>query len=963
MTSLYDLDLFNLNADIGNDINNSDSFAFIRSKYFSPHSFTEMKNNLSKNDIENSLSIFHNNIRSLNCNLENLQSHLLDELDFHFDLIGVTETRITNSNFEGNIPNIPGYNFEYVPTPLSAGGVGMFIDESLDYAILEKTSTTAFQALWIEIYFTDKKNIVCGIIYRQHNSPEQFQHYFENTIEKVISSGKPVCLLGDTNIDLIKSEHCHYAHDFLLTLLSCYLVPTIDKPTRVHKRSASLIDNIFVSNPENVTISGNIISDISDHFSQFCLIKSAKDRNLSKKKKVRDFSNFSKDSFKHDLCKENWNTGCNDVDKIFSTFYKKINKAVNKYAPMKTLSVRKAKQLAKPWITKGIRTSIKVKNRLFASRENARYKLYRNKLVGLIRSSKREYYSEYFNNNITNMKKTWEGINTLLHRKPKSSKRLSALKDPTNGNKITRNPSRIPNILNEHFASVGHKLASRLPSANYSFADYLAKSKSPQSSFLFRPITAAEVQLEILSIPNKKAHGLYSCPTQLLKYISDIISQPLATILNLSVSQGEYPSKLKLSKIIPVFKSDDELDPNNYRPISLLSNFNRIFEKLMYTRMTSFIEGNELIYEAQYGFRKSHSTKHAILDIINAIQTNMDKRLFSCGVFIDLKKAFDTVDHYILLNKLYFYGFRGIINDWFSSYLRGRMLTTEIGTCVSDKATVNYGVPQGSVLGPLLFLLYINDIKHSSDKFSFYLFADDTNILYADKDIKSLETVVNRELGKVYNWLTANKLTLNRKKSNYVIFRPYKKKLMLQPKICIYDNENSKLVTLECKDYVKYLGILIDKGLNWRYHIDHITVKISRTVGMIAKLRHFVPRHTLLQIYQSLIFPYISYGLTVWGSACKSYLTKILVLQKRALRFIFSAKRNEHAIPFFTDTNILPVHFLYYEEICCLMHDIRNQKAPSKLQNLFIDNSRIHSYNTRSSTSRNFYIKSSRLEI
>ena len=242
-----------------------------------------------------------------------------------------------------------------------------------------------------------------------------------------------------------------------------------------------------------------------------------------------------------------------------------------------------------------------------------------------------------------------------------------------------------------------------------------------------------------------------------------------------------------MAKLIPIFKADDNTDANNYGPISLLSNFNRIFEKLIFNRMESFIEKNNLFPPAQYGFRKAHSTQHAILDIVNTIQTNMDKRLFSCGVFIDSKKAFDTVDHKILLDKLYHYGFRGIINKWFSSYLEGRTQTTQIGSFISPEENVTFGVPQGSVLGPLLFLIYINDIQKCSEKLQFFLFADDTNILYADSNLKSLEDIVNLELRKLCDWLTANKLTLNIKKTNFVIFCPAQRKLTFQPNITIFN--------------------------------------------------------------------------------------------------------------------------------------------------------------------------------
>ena len=265
------------------------------------------------------------------------------------------------------------------------------------------------------------------------------------------------------------------------------------------------------------------------------------------------------------------------------------------------------------------------------------------------------------------------------------------------------------NILNSHFASCGHRLAAKLPHSEKHFSDYLNGYSNTAESFVFHPVEASEIISEILNLPQNKAYELYSCPIRLLKSAAHILSNPLTSIINCSVKQGIYPRKLKRAKIVPIFKSGDETDPNNYRPISLLSVFNKIFEKLMYKRLESFIKKNDLISKFQYGFRTKHSTEHAILDIINTIQTNMDNKLYSCGVFIDLCKAFDTVDHDILLYKLHHYGIRGTINDWFSSYLKDRSQTIQIENSISFKQTTLYGVPQGSVLRPLLFLLYIND--------------------------------------------------------------------------------------------------------------------------------------------------------------------------------------------------------------------------------------------------------------
>ena len=291
------------------------------------------------------------------------------------------------------------------------------------------------------------------------------------------------------------------------------------------------------------------------------------------------------------------------------------------------------------------------------------------------------------------------------------------------------------------------------------------------------------------------------------------------------------------------------------------------------------------------------------------------------------------------------------------------MQSTKIGDFISERMECGIGVPQGSVLGPLLFLLYMNDIYKVSKEFKMTLFADDTNLLYSRKNLKSLESTMNDELLKLYDWLTVNKRTLNVKKSNYVIFRPYQKQLPHNISVNFFDHKLKAFVSLEQKSCVKYLGIYFDENLSWKFHINLICSKISKTVGVIAKLRHYVPRKILLTLYNSLILPYISFGLSAWGQAAKCHLDKLLKIQKRAIRFIYFVDFQSSAIPLFYSSNISPINVLYTESIANLMYDVHVKKAPSNICELFSYVDEHHYYHTRASSNKNMYCQFSRLNI
>ena len=320
----------------------------------------------------------------------------------------------------------------------------------------------------------------------------------------------------------------------------------------------------------------------------------------------------------------------------------------------------------------------------------------------------------------------------------------------------------------------------------------------------------------------------------LLKSQFHPLCKPLAHIVNTSFMTGIVPSQLKIAKVIPVFKKGDPNCIENYRPITILSCFSKIFEKCVYTRTIKFLDKYNILTKSQFGFRSKHSTTHALLDFIDKVSNAIDDSKHTIGIFLDLSKAFDTIDHQILLNKLSFYGIRGIPLEWFRSYLSNRSQYCSINGINSSCGILTYGVPQGSILGPLLLLLYVNDFENSSSVLSFILFADDSNLFFSDSNINHLVHTVNNELKSAANWFTVNGLPLNTAKTNYMLFSNSASDLPGEVKI-----NDSIIKQTNC---CKFLGLFIDSGLTWKSHIDYICKIIARNIGVINRIKHFFPR-------------------------------------------------------------------------------------------------------------------------
>ena len=666
----------------------------------------------------------------------------------------------------------------------------------------------------------------------------------------------------------------------------------------------------------------------------------------------RDTKHFDRENFFLDLLSLDWDEilklDNEDPNLSFREFYTTINRLIDTYMPLRKMTKKEVKLMLKPWITQDILKSMKSRDSILynynhTKNENKKeelkqkYKQLKNKITEDTRKSKMKYYHNFFAQNANNIKTTWKGIKNIININTKRKSQPTSL---LLNNKLITDPKIVASKFNDYFSSIAEKLQGEIKYFGKDFSHFL-KDANPYNLFI-KPTSVPEVINNINDLNQNKALGPNSIPTDIFHLIKFSIAQPLVNIINLSFQKGIYIDDLKISRVVPTFKEKgSDLEHVNYRPISLLSNINKIVEKLMHERLYSFLEKNKCIYDLQFGFRKSHSTTHALLDLTEDIRKAIDNNSFSVGVFIDLQKAFDTVDHKILLRKLDHYGVRGTANDWFKSYLSNRKQFVTINGVNSELKSMNYGVPQGSVLGPLLFLIYINDL-HSIIKYSTTRhYADDTCLLLNGKSLKQLKKQLNIDLKILTAWLKANKISLNASKTEYLIFRNPKKMLNYDLKLKIDGHR------LYPSKYVKYLGLLLDPHLNWNYHIQTLAPKLSRAIGMLAKIRYFVNSDVLRNIYFGIFSSIMSYGSQIWAQFRNQHVKRIIKLNDKAIRTINFAHYEEPASEYYKKSSILK----FQDSICVqnflFVHRNFLNNLPKAIQNSFVYINNDHDQNTR----------------
>ena len=980
----------NLDSDLlenvgGVDVNNLNSVLKLDSKYdehiesFSPSNYYDIEsfmNSLKKRD--RSFTTLSLNIESLRAKFTQLSTliHTLTDNDCHLDAILIQETWLTDiqcKNETLELYNIPGY--QAIPLGRQCGrkgGLMIYLNEIYSYTPRQLyTPSIHWEGLFIDI--THKHNevlpnkIILANIYRpprdnnSNSSIDRFLQPFSDVFNILCQENATLAIGGDFNVNLLKLNEREKFQEYFDLFVGNGCNPQITMPTRFSKKSATLIDQIFCrfSKYSSHNFSGILVTKISDHLPCFSTINFL--NNVKYKPKyikiqksgpeaLQAFQdeiklNISTSTFKQDLL--------SDPNENYNALESIIINAKKKCFPIREVKFDKYKHKVSPWITFGIINSIKFRDKLYVKWKKTKlsspnyillensYKSYCALLQKSIRLAKSEYYHKQFENFKLDIKKTWNQINELLSRKNKTKELPKYFSD---NNRIITENIDIANCFNNFFCNIGPSLANSIKSPeNKSYKDYL--KQNILSVFTFNTVTSEHILKCINKLKSKSSFGHDGLSSIHLKYISHEIVPVLTHIINQSLCTGIFPDTLKTAKITPVFKKGDQHITDNYRPISLLPVISKIFEKVVFLQVYEYFTENKLLYENQYGFRKYHSTELASLEFTDKIILNLDEGKIPVSLYLDLSKAFDTIDHSILLYKLQYYGIRGVALKWFESYLSNRKQYVQFNEGVSSNSEITTGVPQGSILGPLLFIIYMNDIAKVTDKFHFTLYADDTSLIeplctftsgLADK--KEAANAINKELNLITDWLCLNKLSLNAKKTKMMIFH-HRQKNISDIDLSLYINGTK----IEQVQEFNFLGLVLDECMTWNSHIQKISGKIAVVNGALSRLKKILPSDILKTIYNALVQPHLNFGVLLWGKNVK----RILKLQKWAVRAICSSKYNAHTDPLFIKLKLLKIHDIYKLGILKFYYKYQKGLLPGYFSSMFDHTYPTHDYATR----------------
>ena len=862
--------------------------------YYSLENF----NSLQKNTVFN-LNLLNYNVRSFFSNGLTFECYMksMHELP---NFIVLTETWISAETV--NLCKLGGYSAVHTyRDDIRGGGVSIF-SRYFEICRLDElcVCNLTIESCVSQIKISNKFLIIIGI-YRPHTDTiENFIIALNNILNNpIIKNNELVILTGDFNINLSNLES-NSVNNFTSCLNSMHFLPLITRPTRFPPENdgtnPSILDHIWINSMVPYE-QGILCMDATDHCPVFILFTyESFEKNKTLKFNFRPFSSNNYDLLCSKLSEIDWNRFLNstDIDVNCQNFIAKINDLYCQCFPSKTKFVS-AKRFEKPWLSPFLIKLIKQKSNYFklfrmgiiSKTVNNSFKNHINKQIRL---AKDKYYIEAFDRSKTNIKKSWSILHELMGKKSTRKK----INEINFDNVSCTEDGDISKAFNEFFSTAVSNLNENLPSIATSPYSYI--NNYVQSSFSFKPVTENDCSSLIKKLKITKTDKNH-IPVKLFITLHSYLAYPVMKLLNDSLTTGVFPDSLKLARITPVFKKGNNSLPSNYRPIASLPILSKIFERSVKYQLMKFCSDHSIFYKNQFGFMNNKSTCDALIELTENIYDKLNDKKNTLGIAIDLKKAFDSVDHKILLKKLMFYGVRGISLDWFRSYLLNRKQFVRIGSSSSSITTLNISVPQGSILGPVLFLLYINDLPNATNMDS-VLYADDSTFLISQINKNTLLEQANEQLCNISEWCSANKLHINSSKTEILKFS--NKKIDFSNSFL---NFNENQISLSHKFVL--LGVIIDENLNFKVHIEAVVAKLARTTGILYKIKNSLSRQAKLNYYYGFIYPFLTYNILIWGSTNSIHLKPLIIQQKRIIRLLSGANYLDHTTPLFYDLNLL----------------------------------------------------------
>ena len=825
------------------------------------------------------------NIRSLFPNVDQVRHFFVN-----YDMICLCETWLTNGH-TNNMLTIPEYEIirldrtkEQSPNrPRRGGGLLIYIRKKLaPYVnIIDRISSISkdLEQLWILLESPNHRTEIVSVIYRPPAG--NIDRYFDELRASVdhIQEIKPnaeITILGDINIDY-KLRHTPSFNKLKDFEREYQLKQLITTPTRITPRNASLIDMIF-TDMENIDAYGTLDVAISDHLPVFVSKKKPKTLKNISYTEGRSYKSYSKDDFQRLVRNdERWNsfwTQGKDPNELWDIIYEIILSAADKICPFVKMKINNNNP---EWFSQEILEEIHYKNELFktykTSKTNEDWIIFKNqnsRVKSLIKSGKEEFIKETLNENSGNPRKFWRTINnTTGLGKTKIKDTNIIIKTPA-GDELKDNDAA--EYINNYYVNVGPNLAEKFPN-DWTLNDVI----SGNELFRFSDTTEYEVLKLVKDIKISKSSAISEISTRLFKDAFEIIIIELTHLFNRCIQASIFPRIWGYAEVSPVPKTGDLRKVENWRPISQIKLPGKLLERILHTQLTTFT--NNLLHKNQHGFRANRSTSTAIFDVMQKFFDAWNEKKYISCIFIDYSRAFDTIDHNILLAKLSAYGLDETSHKLMKSYLLNRKQRTNLQGSKSTYKPLAYGVPQGSILGPLLFILYTNDLfaQLPSDD-SLYMYADDTLILSTGKTEDEAVRISQEKLDIVTSWCRKNKLTINKSKTKHMCITH--KKHPLEKHISIDSVDLANVTTFE------YLGVVLDNKLKLQQQVDKIYKKVSSKLYTFSIIRRYLTRDIALMTYKVMILPHFDYVDFVLDSATNESTDKLERLHKRAIRKI-----------------------------------------------------------------------------